>query len=135
MVAPAGGVVLEVGRRDRYRPARDDPALRSGRFVSLGGDDHVRYYGSHLRSVAARAQPGRRVRAGDLIGRVGQSGNARGTGCHLHFGISPVCARTGDWWVRRGAVWPYRFLRAWQRDRPRSPTEAVGRWHDRHGCR
>jgi peptidoglycan LD-endopeptidase LytH len=134
VVAPVRGVVLEVSRRDRYRPGRDHPALRGGRFWSLRGDDGVRYYGSHLRSLPARAHPGRRVRAGTIIGRVGQSGNARGTGCHLHFGISPVCARTGDWWVRRGAVRPYRFLQAWERHRNRSPARAVRRWRAEHGC-
>jgi peptidoglycan LD-endopeptidase LytH len=134
VVAPVRGTVLEFGRRDRYRPRRDNPALRGGRFVSMRGADGVRYYGSHLRSVASHMRKGKRVRVGQLLGRVGQSGNARGVGCHLHFGISPVCARTGDWWVRRGAVRPYRFLRAWQRGRDRSPKAAVRRWRAQHGC-
>jgi murein DD-endopeptidase MepM/ murein hydrolase activator NlpD len=133
-VAPVRGVVLEVRRRDRYRPDRDRPALRGGRFWSLRGNDRVRYYGSHLSSVAAGVRPGKRVRAGTLLGRVGQSGNARGTGCHLHFGISPVCSRTGDWRVRRGTVRPFRFLRAWERDRDLSPARAVRRWQRDHGC-
>jgi peptidoglycan LD-endopeptidase LytH len=134
VVAPVGGVVLELARRDRYRPGRDTPALRGGRFVSLRGRDGVRYYGSHLRSVARGLRRGDRVRAGERVGRVGQSGNARGTGCHLHFGISPVCAGTGDSWVRRGVVRPFRLLRAWERGRDRSPAPAVRRWRARHGC-
>jgi peptidoglycan LD-endopeptidase LytH len=134
VVAPTAGVVLEVSRRDRWRPATDNPALRGGKSVSLRGRDHVRYYGSHLRAVATRIHAGRRVRAGTLIGRVGQSGNARGVGCHLHFGLSPVCAGTGDWWIRRGEVNPFRFLRAWQHHRNLSPRHAVRRWHARHGC-
>lgn len=133
-VAPVRGTVLEFGRRDRYRPRRDNPALRGGRFVSMRGADGVRYYGSHLRSVASHMRKGKRVRAGQLLGRVGQSGNARGTGCHLHFGISTVCARTGDWRVRRGVVRPYRFLRAWERGGDRSPKAAVRRWRAQHGC-
>lgn len=134
VVAPVGGVVLEVSRRDRYRAARDNPALRGGRSWSLRGRDGVRYYGSHLRSLAARTRAGARVRAGDLLGTVGQSGNARGTGCHLHFGISPVCAGTGDWWVRRGTVRPFRFLRSWERGGDLSPRRAVRRWRGDHGC-
>jgi peptidoglycan LD-endopeptidase LytH len=133
--APVRAVVLELSRRDRYRPRRDDPALRGGRFVSLRGADGVRYYGSHLRSVAGGLRAGRRVRAGQTVGRVGTSGNARGTGCHLHFGISPVCSGTGDWRVRRGTVRPYPFLRAWQQGRDRSPRAAVRRWRAEHGCR
>lgn len=37
---------------------------------------------------------GQRVRKGDVIGTVGNSGNARHTPSHLHFGISP-----GKGWV------------------------------------
>jgi peptidoglycan LD-endopeptidase LytH len=134
VVAPTSGVVLEVSRRDRWRPGRDNPATRGGRSVSLRGVDDVRYYGSHLRAVAAGIHAGRRVRAGTLLGRVGQTGNARGVGCHLHFGLSPVCAGTGDWWIRRGTVRPFRFLRAWEHHRNLSPRHAVRRWHARHGC-
>ncbi|MGH3355325.1 MAG: M23 family metallopeptidase, partial [Nocardioidaceae bacterium] len=134
VVAPTGGVVLEVMRRDRFDPDVDNPALRGGRSWSLAGDDGVRYYGSHLAAVSDRVVRGRRLRAGAHIGQVGQSGNARGSGCHLHFGLSPVCRGRGDWWVRRGTVSPYPFLRAWERGRDRSPEDAVRRWRGRHGC-
>jgi len=134
VVAPTRGVVLEVSRRDRWRPARDNPATRGGKSVSMRGVDGVRYYGSHLRAVATGVRAGRHVRAGTLLGRVGQTGNARGVGCHLHFGLSPVCAGTGDWWIRRGTVRPFRFLRAWEHHRNLSPRHAVRRWHARHGC-
>lgn len=134
VVAPVRGVILEVSRRDRYRPGADNPALRGGRFWSLRGADGVRYYGSHMLAIAPHLRAGRHVRRGALLGRVGQSGNARGVGCHVHFGISPPCRRRGDWWIRRGEVRPYRFLRAWQRHVDRSPAGAVRRWHARHGC-
>ncbi len=134
VVAPTAGVLLEVRRVDHWRPAVDNPATRGGKSVSLRGVDHVRYYGAHLRAVASHLRPGRHVRAGALLGRVGQTGNARGIGCHLHFGLSPVCHATGDWWIRRGEVNPFRFLRAWQQHRNLSPRRAVRRWHARHGC-
>jgi len=134
VVAPIRGRVLEVSRRDRWDPATDRPADRGGKFVAIRGADGVRYYGSHLRSLAGATSPGAVVRRGQLLGRVGHSGNARSTACHLHFGISPVCSRTGDWWVRRGVVPPYRYLRSWQRGGDRSPRREVRQWRHRHGC-
>jgi murein DD-endopeptidase MepM/ murein hydrolase activator NlpD len=136
VVAPVDGVVLEVGRRDRWDPLVNAGATRGGRFVSIEGTDGVRYYGSHLRSVRRDLRRGTVVRAGDRLGRVGRSGDARPVGCHLHFGLSPLCG-TGqgdDWWIRRGVVSPYRFLVGWQRGTARSPARAVRLWQRAHGC-
>jgi murein DD-endopeptidase MepM/ murein hydrolase activator NlpD len=133
-LSPVDGTVLEVERRDRWRPATNLGRDRGGRFVSIRGDDGVRYYGSHLRRVRPGLHAGVRVRAGQRIGRVGHSGNARYVGCQLHFGLSPVCRGTGQWWIRRGVVSPYRFLRSWQQGGSRSPRHAVRVWKQRHGC-
>ena len=43
-VSPVDGIVLELSRRDRWDPATDRGAVRGGRFVSVRGDDGVRYY-------------------------------------------------------------------------------------------
>lgn len=51
-------------------------------WVSAPG---VSYYYAHLERVAVGG--GQRVKAGDIIGYVGNSGNARSTEPHLHFGI------------------------------------------------
>jgi len=70
--------------------------------------DGVRYYGSHLQSIAPGIVPGARVRAGQLLGRIDNSGDARTTPTHVHFGLSwPTPA--GIWWIRRGLMyaWPY----------------------------
>lgn len=134
VVAPVTGTVLEVRRHDPWKPSTDRGRDRGGRFVSIRGRDHVRYYGSHLSGVAHRLVKGRHVTHGKLIGRVGHSGDARYVGCHLHFGLSPVCRGTGDWWVRRGEVWPYRFLRSWESGGDRSPRHAVRRWRAHHSC-
>lgn len=131
--AAADGVILEVSRVDNYDKATDDGALRGGKFISLLGDDGVRYYNAHLSSLSTGINPGVRVRAGQQIGAVGKTGNANNT-CHLHFGISPPCARIGDWWVRRGVVWPYTFLDAWRAGTNRSPVSTVAAWKADHGC-
>lgn len=131
--AATDGRILEVSRVDRFDPDRPDGALKGGKFVSLLGDDGVRYYGSHLIEVAAGIDAGMRVRAGQQLGVVGHTGDASNV-CHLHFGISPPCARTGDWWVRRGVVWPWSYLDAWRRGGSRSPVDAVAGWRREHGC-
>ncbi|HEY6710027.1 MAG TPA: peptidoglycan DD-metalloendopeptidase family protein, partial [Actinomycetota bacterium] len=87
-VAPVAGRVDEVTRTDSWRQASDRGADRGGRSVSLVGVDGVRYYGSHLEAVASGIAPGVTVRAGRLLGRVGNSGSASITPVHLHFGIS-----------------------------------------------
>ena len=109
-VAVTDGVIDEVSRNDSWDPATNDPALRGGKYVSLIGDDGIRYYGSHLDEVAPGIEAGIRVAAGTLLGYVGNSGNARGLPSHLHFGISPPTF-PGDWEVRRGVVSPYTYLR------------------------
>lgn len=134
VVSPVRGTVLEVSRRDRWDPDTDRPKHRGGKFVSIRGADGVRYYGSHLRSLAKAAHGGGHVRAGQLLGRVGRSGNARYTPCHLHFGLSPLCRRTGDWWIRRGVVSPYRFLRSWEQGSDLSPRHRVKEWRRHNGC-
>jgi peptidoglycan LD-endopeptidase LytH len=131
VVAPAAGTVQEVSRTDRWRPTADSGATRGGLSVSIVGGDGVRYYGSHLAAVAPGLAAGDHVRAGEPIGSVGRTGSARGTGCHLHFGLSPACG-PGDWAVRRGVVDPWPYLDAWRRGRPRSPAAEVARWRSAH---
>lgn len=123
-VAPTDGVMDEVVPTDRWDPATDRGADRGGRAVSVVGDDGVRYYGSHLRDVAAGLRPGERVAAGALLGHVGTSGDAATTPSHVHFGLSwPT--RPGVWWIRRGVLPPWPYLDAWRAGRPLSPAPAV----------
>jgi murein DD-endopeptidase MepM/ murein hydrolase activator NlpD len=132
--APSDGWLLEVRREDVWDPASNRGADRGGRSFTLLGDDGVRYYGSHLRALTLGLEPGDRVSAGDRLGDLGESGDARGVGCHLHFGISPLCHGTGEWWLRRGAVAPYPFLRSWQGGGDASPVRTVRAWQRGHGC-
>jgi peptidoglycan LD-endopeptidase LytH len=119
-VAVTDGVVDHVSRTDPWDPAVDDPPTRGGLSVAIVGDDGVRYYGSHLSSVAEGIEPGVRVRAGQLLGLTGQTGNAADTAPHLHFGISHPTT-PDDWRVRRGEVDPYPYLRAWAEGRDVTP--------------
>src|SRR5207247_1333558 len=124
--AVTDGVVVEVSRVDRFDPAHSEGSARGGLFVAIRGDDGVRYYGAHLSVVAPPMDPGLRVTAGTPVGEVGHTGNARNI-CHLHFAISPPCG-VGDWWTRRGVVWPWRYLDAWRAGQNLSPAAEVLTW-------
>jgi len=124
VVAPVTGRVDEVSYTDNWSPSTNLGADRGGISVSVIGVDGVRYYGSHLSSVAAGVRPGLSVAAGQLLGRVGNTGSARGLAPHLHFGISwPTPLRV--WWVRRGEVYPWPYLDSWRSGGSLSPAAAV----------
>ncbi len=112
-VAVTDGIVDFVSFEDTWDPSTDEPATRGGLCVAIIGDDGVRYYGSHLSEIAAGIQVGVRVTAGQLLGKVGKSGDARNTTSHLHFGISRPTT-PDDWKARRGQVDPFPFLNAWK---------------------
>jgi hypothetical protein len=133
IVSPVDGTVLEVNRVDRFVKSRPQGAWKGGRFVSIRGLDGVRHYGAHFQTISRAVRAGGRVRAGQALGTMGHTGNASGV-CHLHYALSPVCAGRGDWWLRRGVVYPWRFLDAWRAGRWASPHTAVGTWQRRHGC-
>lgn len=126
------GVARDGGRREHHGidifAPRGTPALaaingtiRSIRPNELGGRvvwlrDPVRnqsLYYAHLDSVAVAA--GTPVRIGDTLGFVGNTGNARTTAPHLHFGIYARGA---------GPVDPLPFVRR-SRDTPDRPGDAV----------
>jgi murein DD-endopeptidase MepM/ murein hydrolase activator NlpD len=57
-----------------------------GHVANLRSPDGTRYYYAHL---SAFEGSNRRVKAGDVIGYMGHTGNAQGTPNHLHFEIHP----------------------------------------------
>lgn len=130
--AVTDGVVLEVSRVDRYDPANPLGAYKGGLNVSILGVDGVRYYGSHFSKIDAGIEAGIYVRAGTQLGLVGRTGDA--SACHLHFGLSPPCLRTGDWWTRRGVIWPWPYLDAWRAGKPISPVAEIANWQRTNGC-
>jgi murein DD-endopeptidase MepM/ murein hydrolase activator NlpD len=133
VLAVTPGVVLEVSRVDRFDAEHPDGAEKGGLFVSIRGDDGVRYYGSHLSQLLPGIEAGIRVAAGQRLGSVGRTGHANNV-CHLHFGISPPCSGAGDWWIRRGVIWPWSYLDAWRAGKALSAAPAVTAWQRGHGC-
>ncbi|MGK5442679.1 M23 family metallopeptidase [Micromonospora sp. URMC 105] len=133
VVAVTDGTILEVSRVDRFDRRGPLGPYNGGLSVSLLGDDGVRYYGSHLGAISAGVDAGVRVRAGQQLGTVGRTGNANNV-CHLHFGLSPKCTGRDDWWIRRGVVWPAKYLDSWRKRGNRSPAAEVTAWEREHGC-
>jgi peptidoglycan LD-endopeptidase LytH len=132
VVAVTTGTILDVTRVDGWKRSVNAGATRGGLSVSLLGDDGVRYYGSHLSVINANIQRGVHVVTGQTLGLTGDTGDA--SACHLHFGISPPCAKVGDWWTQRGAVYPWPYLDAWRTGKAKSAVAAVEAWQAQHGC-
>lgn len=83
ILAPAGTPVLAV---DAGR-ARASEEPKGGRVVYLDAGGVVYFYG-HLSEWSGELAPGKppvAVRAGDELGKVGNTGNAQGRTPHLHF--------------------------------------------------
>ena len=131
-VSPVDGTVLEVNRVDTWTKKANLGATRGGLSVSILGADGARYYLSHFSAIDAGIDAGARVTAGEPIAKVGRTGDAGA--CHVHFGLSPVCAKTGDWWTRRGVIYPWPYLDAWRAHKVKSPAPDLAKWQAQHGC-
>jgi peptidoglycan LD-endopeptidase LytH len=79
VVAAAPGEIIKVGH-DRL----------GGNVVWMAGAGASLYYYAHLQEFAPGIHAGQDVPSGFFIGRVGTTGNARGTSPHLHFAIYPA---------------------------------------------
>lgn len=80
------GTPLLAAASGRVRSRGFDPVLY-GNYLLIGGAAERRsYFYAHLRAPAA-VRPGERLFAGQRVGAVGKTGNARTVGCHLHFEI------------------------------------------------
>ena len=123
-VAPINGVVEDVNRKDSWSGKTNLGKDRGGLSVSIIGEDGVRYYGSHLSKIEDGIEPGAVVAMGQKLGEVGSTGSARGTKPHLHFGIS-YPTKAGDWEIRRGVIYPWKYLDAWKVGKDLSPVKAV----------
>jgi murein DD-endopeptidase MepM/ murein hydrolase activator NlpD len=70
------------------------------------------FYYAHLSAYSPFAVNGAIVQAGDVLGFVGNSGDAQGTPYHLHFEVHPVGLLALGY---DGAVDPTSYLSSWQR--------------------
>jgi murein DD-endopeptidase MepM/ murein hydrolase activator NlpD len=107
--APLGAPILAVS----------DGTVFSVGWNDIGGyrlwlRDHAgnEFYYAHLSAYTTLAVNGREVKAGTVLGFVGNTGDAEGTPFHLHFEVHPVSLLFLGY---DGAVNPTRYLDAWKR--------------------
>lgn len=84
--APYGAPVIasENGVIDRF-----GSAVLGGNKLWVKGNSGTAYYYAHLSAFAPGIGEGTRVSAGQVVGYVGDTGNAKGTSPHLHFEVHP----------------------------------------------
>ena len=100
ILACADGLVFSVGWNDI-----------GGNRVWLRDTKGNEFYYAHLSAFSPLAKNGRYVRAGDVLGFVGNTGDAAGTPTHLHFEVHPAALIFMGY---DGAVDPTLYLQAWQ---------------------
>jgi peptidoglycan LD-endopeptidase LytH len=71
-------------------------------------DQRWNYYYAHLQAYAPGLAEGQKVKRGQVIGRVGHTGNANPAGPHLHFAINQMSA--GEKWYQGAPINPYPLL-------------------------
>jgi peptidoglycan LD-endopeptidase LytH len=131
-LAVTSGTVVQVNRVDSYDKNVHAGITRGGLSLSIVGDDGVRYYGSHFTTIDTEINPGVRVTTGQVLAKVGRTGDAGA--CHVHFGISPPCAQADDWWIRRGVIWPWSYLDSWKAGAGKAPLTEITAWEKANGC-
>ena len=87
-------------------------------FFSQGGggitvyirspDQRWTYYYAHLQGYAPGLAEGQQVKRGQVLGRVGHTGNANPAGPHLHFAINRM--EQGERWWQGRPINPYPLL-------------------------
>ena len=110
-----GAIDIMAPRGSRVLSATDGTVERL-HYSSLGGitayvrstDGNWVYYYAHLDSYAPGLEAGQRIRRGDLIGRVGSTGNAQAAWPHLHFAVYRMAP--GARWHQGRPINPYPLL-------------------------
>jgi murein DD-endopeptidase MepM/ murein hydrolase activator NlpD len=100
ILACADGIVFSVGWNDI-----------GGNRLWLRDAEGNEFYYAHLSAFSPLAKNGLHVKAGEVLGFVGNTGDASGTPTHLHFEIHPASLIFMGY---DGAVDPTSYLLAWQ---------------------
>ena len=100
LLAVASGTVFSVGWNK----------VGGNRLWLRDGQGNLFYY-AHLSAFSPLAVNGNKVNAGDVVGFVGNTGDAQGTPFHLHFEVHPVDLLGLGY---DGAVNPTSYLLAWK---------------------
>ena len=120
--APLGAPVLAVANGVVYSVGWNKVGGLRFWLQDLSGNE---FYYAHLSAYSPLAVNGAQVRAGDVIGFVGNTGDAEHTPYHLHFEIHPASLLYRGY--DGGAVAPYPYLMAWKRLTD-LPFTAVAGW-------
>lgn len=88
IMAPKGTPVVACVSGVISRTNPSDSGL-GGKTIWLAGKNGSSYYYAHLDGIASGIGPGASVKAGQIIGWVGDTGNAAPGAYHLHFEIHP----------------------------------------------
>jgi murein DD-endopeptidase MepM/ murein hydrolase activator NlpD len=107
--APAGAPILAVTDGTLFLVGWND---LGGNRLWLRDNQGNEYYYAHLSAFSPLAFDGSVVKAGDVIGFVGTTGDAVGTPPHLHFEIHPAALLGLGY---DGVINPYQYLLAWRR--------------------
>jgi murein DD-endopeptidase MepM/ murein hydrolase activator NlpD len=100
LLACADGTVFSVGWNDV-----------GGNRLWLRDSQGNEFYYAHLSAFSPLARNGGQVKAGDVIGFVGNTGDAAGTPTHLHFEVHPAALLFMGY---DGAVNPTPYLKGWE---------------------
>jgi hypothetical protein len=112
ILACADGTVFSVGWNN----------VGGNRLWLRDGQGNEFYY-AHLSAYSPSARDGNRVKAGEVVGFVGNTGDAEGTPYHLHFEVHPVSYLALGY---DGAVDPTPYLNAWQEQKDLYLAQVAG---------
>jgi len=84
IMAPRGAIIVSPTKAVVTNVGYDS---KGGNYVITANPGGRQLYYAHLDKAAANIRPGSELEVGDIIGYVGNTGNAQGRMAHLHLGI------------------------------------------------